>query len=87
MFTVTPPPIGYRLVELDTLRSLYSAIERQWRAAAADYDDLVHRRRAGEPISTADIDAAWEHYLDAIGQRKGLDAFLDAAELKIDVLL
>lgn len=84
---ITPPPMGYRLVELDLLRTLYRSLDAQWRESATHYDDLVARRRAGEAISAAAIDAAWETYLDSVGQRKGFGAFLDAAGLKVDVLI
>jgi hypothetical protein len=49
------------------------------------YDDLVHQRRESN-ATAADVDAAWETYLDAHGQFKGLVAFLEATNLMVDVM-
>jgi hypothetical protein len=86
LHTITPPPLGHRLVELDTLRELYRSLSEQRKATAAMYDDMVHQRREGN-ATAADVDAAWETYLDAHGQFKGLVAFLEATNLMIDVLI
>jgi hypothetical protein len=82
-----PPPMNTRLIPLDTLRIIWQRFDTRWREAMVAHSDIVDRLRAGERINQEQVDAAWEEYVAANGERKGLQTLLDACGInRVDLI-